>query len=344
MALAAVIALLAPAQATREAPAALLAAVLPSEAVLAARHWHSLEDGRAVIEVPDAEDRREVVTVSVLRVEADAARAAQVLRDVAGRRGEPALREIGVLGAPPAAADLAGLTLEARDRRSLERCRAGRCDVRLSGAYMELFREAVDWHSARGGARAEELWREMLAAYARAYTASGPRGLAHYDDDTEPVPVAEALESLVERSGALSEAGPELQRHLRQYPDARPAGVHEVLYWQREAFWRKSVTSLHHLAVLERDTPAGRTVVAADAQLYANHFFDAALVVTLFLERAGGSYVVQIGHARADIRPSGFTWLERLLLRRLVRKRLAEQTAALRARLAAANPTLARQH
>jgi hypothetical protein len=79
------------------------------------------------------------------------------------------------------------------------------------------------------------------------------------------------------------------------------------------------------------DGPAGPYVVGAAKQIYANRYFESSVSVTTFAERA--PYLLYVSRTRADIRASGFNFLERLVLRRLVEGRLEAQFRWVRDRL-----------
>src|SRR5262249_11097728 len=256
---------------------------------------------------------------------------------VEARRGDDEVLAIGRFGPVPSVEDLSGLGLEHRELESLRKCRPRNCDLRLSSDWMARFRGEVDWSAPDHVARATALWRTTLAAYAADYVSRGALALTEYHDNPQPVRVADSLRELVERFGNLKEAAPELERYLLAFPAARPDSARDFLYWLREKFWMKSVLSLNHVTLLERATPRGPLLLAASKQIYANHYFDSQLTLTVFLEdaEAGASLVVSLSRSRADVRPSGFTWLERTLVRRLVRGRLEGQLQALRRRLEA---------
>jgi hypothetical protein len=85
-----------------------------------------------------------------------------------------------------------------------------------------------------------------------------------------------------------------------------------------------------------REEPA--RVVAASQQLWANHFFEAALGAFVCVESEGYTWLVVVDRSRADVRPGGFNLFERILIRRFVRARLKEQLEHLRSALEGATP------
>ena len=76
-------------------------------------------------------------------------------------------------------------------------------------------------------------------------------------------------------------------------------------------------------------------MVAVSKQLYADHYYESSVGATFFLEGASGwgPHVIYVNRTRADIRRNGFTWLERVLLKYLVKDRLEAQSKYLRDQL-----------
>lgn len=108
--------------------------------------------------------------------------------------------------------------------------------------------------------------------------------------------------------------------------------------WAKERFWRKVLVSLHHVTIADRSGRTEERVFVVSKQPYASHYFEASVEVMLFVRCPGDDergWLMFLSRARTDIRPSGFTWLERLLLKRLVRGRLQGQLRGMRERLEA---------
>src|SRR5262249_7228643 len=126
---------------------------------------------------------------------------------------------------------------------------------------------------------------------------------------------------------------PDLYTFLERFPESRPTSVEDFLYWYKEKFWLLNVLSLNHAAIIDRPTTSGRLILLVSKQLYATHYYESSLGITGFIESRGPSYLGFVTRTRPDIRRTGFTWLERALLKRLVKGRLEGQLKHLRARL-----------
>ena len=323
-------------------------APLKTAGLLTDADLQQLGAGEVVAKVLDTSDRAEVASFAAVRVRASPARFLACVRDVTCLRANEDLLQEGRFDASPSAHDLAGLSLDERDRDYLAHCEVGRCDVRLPADAIEAFRTKVDWSAGRGAAVAAELFRTTLAGLAASYREQGNRGLVVYRDNPRPASVAASTAELLQRQWWVLDGAPELLVYLRDFPEARLDGAEDFLYWYKEKFWRKTVVNLNHVIVYPKpeasvypksETGASRVYVATK-QLYSTHYHESAIEVLLFASDPGAASgtLLFLSRARADIRPSGFNWLERVIIRRLVRGRLTNQFRVLRQRLESAGP------
>lgn len=294
----------------------------------------TVDHGGIVAKVIDTSDRSEVLSLALMRVKTTPARVIERFRNVEDWRQDPFVLQVGRVGAEPSTSHLESLTLDPRDVKGLARCRVNDCNMRLSAEDIEQFRKAVDWSSPQSAERATAVFRDLLARYAASYLTQGNAALPKYDNNDDPVRIVDGLRPLIQRSRYLSDAAPDLHAYLEAFPKERPADAEDVLFWQKERFWLLNVVSLVHSTVVDRSTPGGRLVLVVSKQLYADHYYQASLNLTAYLESPGGDgYLVSLNRTRADIRPTGFSWFERLLVNRLVRRRLEAQFKYLRQEL-----------
>lgn len=291
----------------------------------------ALRQGRVLVRILDAPDGAEVAAIAAVHVAATAAGFRDCARVPSCLLGHDELRGAARVTSASVDSDLAQLQLDAHDRQHLERCRVGKCGVRLPAAAIERFRKEVDWSDPNAALQASALFRQMLGELVRGYAATGDSGLVAYEDDGRYVSVAQSFAALLARPLPPLSLAPDLRLHLRSFPVSPLAAGEDYLCWRQERFWMQNLVTLEHVAL--EPTSDGDVVVAVK-QLYASHYFDAAVSVLAFdPDDAGGGLLVQMTRARADVRPPGFAWYERVLLNRLVRGRLQRQLDALRARL-----------
>jgi hypothetical protein len=114
----------------------------------------------------------------------------------------------------------------------------------------------------------------------------------------------------------------------------------EFLAWRKDRFWKKPVVGLFHVVVFDATNDRERRLLVATKQIYASHYLESGIELVELRQGVSEAEaeLTFVSRMRADIRPSGFNWIERLLLRRLVRGRLRDQLGDARGRLAAGHP------
>ncbi len=313
-----------------------LARIFGQEAQLTPADLALVEKGGIAARVLGTGDKSEVLSIALMRVKAKSDRVKDRLRNVDSWRQYPWVMQIGAVGAAPAIADMQALTLDPGGVKDLSRCRVNKCDVRFSREAIERFRKEVDWKSPASADRANALFREILTAYLSSYLSRGNEALFLYENNDDPVRIHDSLNTLFHRSPSLDAVAPDVRSHLAQFPKAGPEGAQEVVYWMKERFWRVNVISLNHTTLVDRPTESGRLILAVTKQLYADHYFESSLNLTASMEPPGGGvYILSLNRTRADIRKTGFDWVERKLVNFLVKRRLESQFGQLRQALEA---------
>ncbi len=99
---------------------------------------------------------------------------------------------------------------------------------------------------------------------------------------------------------------PSLRSYFTSYPHgALPAGAAEVFFWSEDVMPRlRPILSVTHLVVFTPPELPGMTL-AASKQIYANHYFEAAVDLTAVVDRDPGIYVVVLRRYRFDNLPGG---------------------------------------
>jgi hypothetical protein len=283
----------------------------------------ALERGEPVARVLDTE-RREVAVVGAVRIKAPRARLIARYRDVENLKRMGVSLELGPFGEPATADDLRPLKFEEYDLSSVRECVPGDCPVRLSDTGMTRFRSTVDWDREDWGDTVSTIWRDLLAGLVTAYRERGDRSLPEYHNKQEPLRVQEEFRLLYERSAYVGRLVPEAFRYARDYPAMRLDGASDIFYWSKEDFGLKPVTSITHLMVY--DPPAPKHAVVAAKRVYATHYFDAGLGLTLAMDdEADGFYMVSLTRARTRSLMSPF----RAVVRGIVRNRSRDAMQAL---------------
>ena len=153
--------------------------------------------------------------------------------------------------------------------------------------------------------------RRRLVEYVADYQERGDSAMAVYDDrGNVRVRASDAFGALLAESPYVYQNVPSLGRYLANHPRERLADATEVLFWSEDALPHlRPILSVTHLVVYTPPELPGVTLVAAK-QIYANHYFEAALDLTCVVDRQGpdgrpGSYLLVLRRYRFDNLPSG---------------------------------------
>jgi hypothetical protein len=264
-----------------------------------------IDRGRVFTRTLPAKERREVDTIGVVRLPASAQAYVARLTDIVHFKQDEAVLQIGVFSSSPSTDDLASLTLDEADIRNLRDCRVGRCGVRLPGRTIARLQEKVDWKTSDAPQRAMALFRQMLADHANAYLQLGPAAAMDYADRAAPVNVAREFTSLAASDPDGCQQFPLLWRHLIEFPTSRSPDTTDILYWSKERVGRRGVVSITHLAISRSAVDAPVEYVIGSKQIYASHYFDASLGITVLVRAQSGpatsTYLVYVNRSRLDV-------------------------------------------
>jgi len=113
------------------------------------------------------------------------------------------------------------------------------------------------------------------------YEQGGNAALGTYRDKNHPAVVAETFASLVNRSKALPVYLPELREYLLNYPKADSSGIESQFYWEKVNFGLKPTLRMVHAIIYQGKSPQQPAYAVAVKQLYASHYFESALDLTV---------------------------------------------------------------
>jgi hypothetical protein len=251
------------------------------------------------------------------------------LRDIVSFKTSEEVLQIGKVSARPTAADFARLTFENDDVQDLRRCRLDDCGVKLDREGIErLARPDANLPAASAGMRA------YLARYTASYLTRGNAALIEYRDDRPPRPLLADLREILRRSGYLEQGWPELARGVAHFDGTLPPGLDGFLYWSKEKIGPRAVVSVTHAVI--RPLRDG-TAAVATKQVYASHYSDASLGVTMLFERASGAeprtLVIYTNRSRLDVFGGIFGGLKRPIVRSRARDGATRTMGRLRERM-----------
>jgi hypothetical protein len=288
-----------------------------------AAELRAIGEGKAVVKSLETPVRRELAHFGGVYIDASADRFVERFGDIERFERGPGMPLIGRFGDTPRLEDLAALTLPAKDIAALSTCRPGACDVQMSAAAMARFRSQVDWGSPHAARQANSLARQVLLELVQGYQAHGNAALGSYDDEREPLAVADEFRDLLAGGGRLPVPVPGLMAYLENYPRGRPSGAWDFVYWSIVDFGLKPTVRISHVIVYPLAArPSGVSHVIAIKQLYASHYFHTTLELRFLVDdepRAGrgGFHLFSITRSRND----GTTGLMGTVLRPVISRR-----------------------
>lgn len=283
---------------------ALLAEYLTRDIGLEPGELGTIERGEPVARSLDTKDANEVAIVAVIKVDIPKEQYLERLRDITRlKQGEPIL-QIGKFSQPARLDDLDGLTLDPVDVDALKQCRVGDCHFALTTDAIARLGRDLDPLAPGFATQAERWIRRFLLDRVHTYLARGDAALPVYTSRRNPVDVAAESRAVLDASPTFFGFPAAMKRHLREYPNDVVAGVETFVYWSKEKVGPKPVISLTHVVVFY-DPQQDGVVSVASKQVYASHYFEASLGLTVAIDDGGdatpkGMYLVYLNRSRSD--------------------------------------------
>lgn len=266
----------------------------------------AVERGEPVVKVLEARDRRDVAIFGIITVPVAREAYVRAFRDFPQSLRTPNRTQLGIFSNPPAAADVASLTISSRDVGEMKNCKPGDCVVKLPATDMRRIHEGINWSAPDVQAQLSTYAQRRLVEYVTDYRARGDSAMVIYDDRGNlNVHASEALAAQLAESPYVFENVPSLRSYLTTYPHQSLPGTDEIFYWSEDVMPRlRPILSVTHLVVYSPPELPRATVIAAK-QIYANHYFEAAVELTCLVDRPPGIYMLVLRRYRFDNLPGG---------------------------------------
>jgi len=240
-----------------------------------------IRSGKAVAKILDSPTADEVFVFGAIYVQSNPDDYLRLASDVDSLRKLPNYLAIQKFSDPPRLSDLDGLTLEADDIQKLKTCKPGHCEVQLPSDAMEAFQRSVEWSAQDAAAQVNRLAKQMVLDAVLHYQQGGDAALGTYRDKDHPANVADTFQSLLSRSKALPVYLPELDRYLLDYPNAESKDIESQFYWEKVNFGLKPTIRVIQAIVYRGASAMDPAYAVALKQLYASHYFETALDITV---------------------------------------------------------------
>src|SRR5215213_7881060 len=176
----------------------------------------------------------------------------------------------------------------------------------MPAAMFERLQSEVDWAALDYSASAERVFRLMLFDYLRDYLARGDAALVEEGDKRAGgARLGERQRPPLASLPYVNDSAPEFAAYLQNFPRLELAGVENSLHWSRIKVGLKPVTILTHTATYTRQRDDAPQILVATKQLYATHYFNSSLSLTLLTGATdeGGrpaAYLLYANRSRLD--------------------------------------------
>ena len=288
-----------------------------------------LDRSEVVARTLDVKNKREVATLGVVRIQTSPAQYVERMSDIAAFKKTADVLQIGRFSDIPKLADVAALTIEDADLKQLRTCRVDDCDLRLPAEAIDRVHKEIDWRAPDASSRASLLVRQLLVDYVARYRQSGTKAGMEYADRAPRLDVGREFASLLAADTLTSGHAPRLRRHLLEYPASSAEKITDFVYWSKELVRGRPVISITHVATAAAldDSPVAYAI--GSKQIYAMHYFDASLGLTLLIPDRGTAspamYVIYLNRSRIDLFDGLFGGVARRIVAGKAKGLVAEQ-------------------
>src|ERR1700722_17909923 len=163
---------------------------------------------------------------------------------------------------------------------------------------MDEFRSKVNWSAPDAGDQANKIAKELVLESLKRYQQGGNAGLGIYRDKNDPAAVDHAFQSLVSRAKAMPVLLPELHDYLLNYPKAKSDHIQSEFYWEKVNFGLKPTIRVLQAVLYRGADPSRPEYAVAVKQLYASHYFQTALDLTICIRdddgKQPGTYLITL--------------------------------------------------
>jgi len=264
----------------------------------------NIRSGKAVAKILDSPTPDEVYVFGSVYVNSTPERYLKFASDIDALRKVPNYLAIQKFSNPPKLSDLEGFTLEEEDIKELKKCQPEHCEIQLPSEAMDTFKQSINWSASDVADQVNRLGQKMALEALERYIQGGNTALGTYRDKHNPAVVADTFQRLLSRSKALPAYLPALDQYLLDYPKANSDGIESEFYWEKVNFGLKpTLRMVQAIVYRDKDSASPRYAIAVK-QLYASHYFETALDLTVCVpdhERPGMYVITLKGSSQAGL-------------------------------------------
>lgn len=262
----------------------------------------SIQHGKAVTKLLSTKTPEEVAVFGAIYINASMEEYLKAAQNVDALRKSPNYLGVRRFSSPPKLSDLEGFVLDEDDIKDLKNCKPGHCELQLPAESIEEFKSQVNWSAPDVSALVNSLAQKMALEELVRYQKDGNSALGSYYDKEHPVRVVEQFESLLQES-SMSHYLPALERYLTDYPRAELPNAETLFYWENVKFGLKPTLRMNQMVIYRGSEPSGPLDSVAIKQLYASHYFQTALDLSVCAKDssqpdAKGFYLITVKGSR----------------------------------------------
>lgn len=256
----------------------------------------AIRSGKALAKVVESPSPDEVYVFGSVYVQSTPESYLTLASDLDALRKLPSYLAIQTFSDPPQLSDLKGFTLDEQDITELKNCKPGHCQLQLPTEAIEDFQQSIDWTAPDVADKVNRRAQQLAFQALQEYMQGGNTALGAYRDKKHPAAVADAFASLIRRFEALPVYLPEVNEYLLEYPKTKSDNVQAGFYWERVNFGLKPTFRMVQKIVYRGAIGQEPAYALAEKQIYASHYFQTALDLTVCVKDAQrpGFYIITV--------------------------------------------------
>lgn len=299
------------------------------------------KDGNVFVKILRPVRQGEVAVAGAVRIPVTIDFFLDRFRDIETFAQAPEVVSIGKFSTPPEEQNLQKLRLGDDALGGLAECRPGKCSLKLSAEMMSRLRNAAA--SIGRGPKLESEFNTVLFNYLSSYIQKGTPAMITYSDTDPPVESSRDFLAMLEQFAWLEQDAPPLYEALKTTVRSAHPEVNDFFYWSKEAFGLKPVVSVTQVLILKTTISGQPWAFIASKQIYADHYYQASLGLTVLASESADPKQPQISVAyfnrsQTDGLRGWFASIERALIERRVRAGMTKKLTEMRERLGKAYP------
>ena len=259
----------------------------------------SIQQGKTIARVLSTRSPSEIAVFGATYINVSPEDYLAAMHNLDRLRKSPHFLAIRQFSTPPKLSDLEGFTLDDDDLKDLKKCKPGKCELQLPAESIEEVQNLVNWSGPNVAAQVNKLAQQMALELLIKYQKEGNGALGTYRDKEQPLSVIEQFESLVHHSSSFSRYLPDLKNYLIGYPQAQLPNAENFFLWEKVKFGLKPTLRINHVIIYRNPGASGPTNSITVKQLYASHYFQNALDVSMCVKdniqpQENGFYLITV--------------------------------------------------